>query len=91
MTTNNMTSVKDVYDLISCSELTGESMFDILYNSKDGHLWDFVVYWRDRMSEEIRRRVNTGIVVPIKLLKWHLRGDGWESLDEEVPWEKAKI
>ena len=72
-------------DLIRITEINGDNIVKILSEMDDDQLNDYLWCWRQRISEEIERRITTGRVIPFTALSWCIRGVGWE---EEIPWEK---
>ena len=70
---------------LRCSEIFGDSLFDIL-RMEDRAFDDWVNCCEERIAEEMRRRIETGIVIPIKELRWAPVGcDGWSHGKVEVP------
>ena len=69
-------------DLVSITTLNGENIIDILMSERED---DYVCEWKERISEEIRTRIETGVIVPIRVLPWYIRGIGWEALQDNVP------
>lgn len=73
-------------ELTNITTLNGENIIDILMSDRED---DYVWEWKERISEEIRTRIETGIITPINVLTWCIRGIGWETLQEgELPFEK---
>ena len=75
-----------IYKALRYSEILGENLFEILQlEGKDFD--DFVFCCGQRIDEEIRRRIETGIITPFKYLKWTSVGhDSWNFIhDSEVP------
>ena len=69
-------------ELTNITTLNGENIIDILLSERqDDYVWE----WKERISEEIRTRIETGVVTPINVLSWCIRGSGWETLQEVVP------
>jgi len=73
-----MTDV-DLKDLASITTLNGEDIMEIIMSERED---DYVWEWRERISEEIRTRIETGVITPIRTLPWCVRGIGWETLQE---------
>ena len=69
-----------MYDLANCTTLNGEDIINILMNYSDEEINDYVWCWKQRISEEIRNRIDTGVVTPIRSLTWTIRGIGWGYL-----------
>lgn len=76
---NNMSDALN--DLAMVTTLNGENIMEIVMSDRED---DYVWEWRERISEEIRTRIETGVVTPIKALPWCIRGIGWETLSKEV-------
>ena len=72
-------------DLVNCTTVNGDDILKILFSYDDEHINDYVYCWRQRISEEIRSRIATGVITPIRYLDWYPRCDGWNKLDDEVP------
>ena len=85
-----MQSSELIKKIISIAEVTEDNDIRIITEKNNSQMHDYVWCWEQRISEEIQRRIDTGVIIPIKLLDWCVRGIGWESLDEEVPWENTK-
>ena len=75
-----------LYKALRYSEILGEDLFHIL-QLEDKAFDDFVFCCEQRIREEMRRRIETGIITPFKYLKWTSVGnDNWKFInDEEVP------
>ena len=83
----DVTNKDDIlYKALRYSEILGEDLFHIL-QLEDKAFDDFVFCCEQRIREEIRRRIETGISTPFKCLKWtEVRNDGWNFIHElEVP------
>lgn len=73
--------MNDVKDLIAVSEIDRSNLIDIL-TWPDEKIDDYVQDMRDRISEELRTRIETGMSIPVRDLTWCFRGVGWEILDD---------
>lgn len=75
-----------MYKALRYSEILGENLFNILM-LEDKAFDDFVFCCEQRIREEIRRRIETGMSTPFKCLKWTEAGnDSWNFIHElEVP------
>ena len=75
-----------IYKALRYSEILDENLFEIL-QLEGKNFDDFVFCCGQRIDEEIRRRMETGIITPFKYLKWTSVGnDGWNFWqDTEVP------
>ena len=80
----NNESNDELKDLTLLTTLNGENIIYILA-SYNGDYNDYIWCWKQRISEEIRTRIATGIVTPVRVLTWCVRGIGWETLNKEVP------
>ena len=83
----DVTNKDDIlYKALRYSEILGEDLFHIL-QLEDKAFDDFVFCCEQRIREEIRRRIETGISTPFKCLKWtEVGNDGWNFIHElEVP------
>jgi len=70
-------------ELSLITTINGENIIDIIMSDRED---DYVLEWRDRISEEIQTRIETGIITPINVLPWCVRGIGWKGfIKEEVP------
>ena len=69
-------------DLANITSLNGEDIMDIILSGRED---DYVWEWKERISEEIRTRISTGVFTPIRVLPWCIRGIGWKTLLEEEP------
>ena len=67
-------------DLATITTLNGEDIMDIILSDRED---DYVWEWRERISEEIRTRIATGIYTPIRALPWCVRGVGWFAISQE--------
>lgn len=67
-------------DLVNITTLNGENIIDILTSESPNVIDEYVWSWKERIKEEHERRIKTGIVTPIKVLPWCIRGIGWETL-----------
>lgn len=77
-----------IYKALRYSEILGENLFEILQlEGKDFD--DFVFCCGQRIDEEIRRRMETGIITPFKCLKWTAVGESEENfwITDEVPFQ----
>ena len=63
--------------------LNGENIINILLKP-DEYAVEYIKCWKERINEEINTRISTGVVTPISVLPWCIRGMGWETLDTEV-------
>lgn len=77
----------EISDLVNITTLNGDNIITILMN-EDEYSKDYVECWKERIKEEIRTRIETGVITPIRYLKWYVRGVGWESLDPDVEFTK---
>lgn len=75
-----------LYKALRYSEILGEDLFKIL-QMEDKAFGDWVFCCEQRIHEEIRRRIETGICTPFKALIWSAPWkDGWDiTYDTEVP------
>ena len=80
--------IKDdnINDLVNLTTLNGENIMDILTTMGESEVNDYIWCWKERIREEIQTRMATGIITPVKVLTWCVRGIGWESVVNEVPW-----
>ena len=69
-------------DLTNITTINGDDIKDILMSDRED---DYVWEWRERIKEEIQTRILTGRVTPISVLSWCIRGVGWETLQDNVP------
>lgn len=71
---------------IRCSEIVGEDLFSLLMiEDKAFHEWYYA--YNQRIHEEFKKRIETGMVTPLKILKWQNPGnDDWphRSPDEII-------
>lgn len=79
--------IKDdsINDLVNLTTLNGENIMDILATMGESEMNDYIWCWKERIREEIQTRMTTGIITPVKALTWCVRGIGWESVVNEVP------
>lgn len=76
----------DLKELINYTEINGDNIVDILVSKDDNEINEYLSLWKERISEEMQTRIETGFITPIKCLTWCVRGKGWESLsNKEVP------
>lgn len=62
---------------IRCSQIFGEDLFNLLM-LEDIAFHDWFFCCNQRIHEEYRRRIETGIATPVKHLKWQIPGnDAW--------------
>ena len=68
------------------SEIVGEDLFTLLM-MEDVAFHEWYYSYKQRMHEEFRKRIETGMSTPMKLLKWQNPGnDDWpHRTPEEVP------
>lgn len=71
----------DLRDLAMITTLNGEDIMDVL-SLDDDQMNDYIWCWKQRIREEIRTRIETGVITPINVLTWCIRGTGWETLQE---------
>lgn len=71
---------------LRCSEIVGEDLFTLLM-MEDMAFKEWYYSYNQRIHEEFRKRIETGMTTPIKLLKWQNPGnDDWpHKTPEEVP------
>ena len=72
----------DLRDLTMLTTINGENIIDILTTMGDSEMNDYIWCWKQRIREEIQTRIETGMVTPVKVLPWCIRGIGWETLQE---------
>ena len=69
---------------IICSEIVGEDIFSLLMmEDKAFHEWYYC--YDQRIHEEFRRRIETGMTTPLKYLKWQVPGN--DTWDHKYPQE----
>jgi hypothetical protein len=74
-----------MYKALRCAELFNEDLFNLL-KMEDKCFNDWAFCAEQRIKEEMSRRIETGMITPIKYLKWTAIGcDGWSHGIEEVP------
>ena len=73
----------DLRDLAMLTTLNGENIIDILSTMGDDEMSDYIWCWKQRIREEIRTRIDTGVATPFRVLTWCVRGIGWETLQKE--------
>lgn len=69
-------------DLTNITTINGDDIKDILMSDRED---DYVWEWRERIKEEIQTRILTGVITPISVLSWCVRGIGWDTLADDVP------
>ena len=79
----------DLKDLAMITSVNGENIIDILTTMGDSEMADYIWCWKERFREEIQTRIATGVITPLNVLTWCVRGTGWETLQEVMPFEKA--
>lgn len=70
-----------MYDLANYTTLNGDDIIEILMSYGDDEINDYVWCWKQRISEEIQRRIETGVITPFRDLSWCIRGIGWGYLN----------
>lgn len=76
----------NLQELASITTLNSEDIMEVLISERED---DYIQLWRERISEEIRTRIETGVVTPIRILTWCIRGIGWDTLMEVQNFEKT--
>lgn len=71
----------NLQELTAITTLNGENIMDVLISDRTD---DYVELWKARISEEIRTRIETGVITPVNVLTWCIRGIGWETLNNEA-------
>ena len=71
----------NLQELTAITTLNGENIMDVLISDRTD---DYVELWKARISEEIRTRIETGVITPVNVLTWCIRGIGWETLNDEA-------
>ena len=61
----------DYHKVIDYSMKFDKSMFDLLMDTSDECINDWLEACDERIKEEMRMRIETGDVVPLKYLKWY--------------------
>ena len=61
-------------DAVRCSQISGEDLFNLLM-IEDVAFHDWFFSCDQRIHEEYRRRIETGITTPVKYLKWQIPGN----------------
>lgn len=69
----------DLQELANITTLNSEDIMEVLMSERED---DYIQLWRERISEEIRTRIETGVITPISTLTWCVRGIGWDTLME---------
>lgn len=76
----------DLQELANITTLNSEDIISVLMSERED---DYIQLWRERISEEIRTRIETGVITPIRILTWCVRGIGWDTLMEVKNFEKT--
>lgn len=79
----------DLRDLTMITTINGENIIDILSTMGDSEMADYIWCWKQRIREEIQTRIETGVVTPLNVLTWCIRGIGWETLREVKAFEET--
>ena len=76
----------NLQELANITTLNSEDVMEVLMSERED---DYIQLWRERISEEIRTRIETGVITPIRILTWCVRGIGWDTLMEVKKFEKT--
>ena len=67
-------------ELSLITTINGENIIEVMMSDRED---DYVLEWRERISEEIQTRMETGVITPISVLPWCIRGIGWKGFVRE--------